>query len=127
MTQSIIQDAANESRTSFVLSYAKKMGHAPNGSLMAAAQAYDAVNLLLRAMFASHGDFSGPALKHALEAPTEPYRGVVSTYDQPFSSTDHEAFSLNMIWLGAWRGGEIRYFYANDAQLSAAVRHKESR
>lgn len=125
MAQSIIQDAANESRTAFVLSYAKKTGHAPIGSLMAASQAYDSVNLLLRAMFASHGDLSGPALKQALESPTEPYRGVVSTYDHPFSATDHEAFSLNMIWLGVWRGGEIRYFYNSDAQLSAAVRHKQ--
>lgn len=125
MAQSIIQDAANESRTAFVLSYAKKTGHAPIGSLMAATQAYDSINLLLRAMFASHGDLSGPALKKALESPTEPYRGVVSTYDHPFSSSDHEAFSLNMIWLGVWHGGEIRYFYNSDALLSAAVRHKQ--
>ena len=127
MTQSLIQDAANENRTSFVLGYARRSGTGTTGSLMAAAQAYDAVQLLLRAMFASHGDLSGPALKAALEQPAAPYRGVVTTYDHPFSPTDHEAFSLNMIWLGVWRGGEIRYFYANDARLSGAVRHKEDR
>jgi len=127
MTQSLIQDSANESRTSFVLGYARRSGSGTMDSLMAAAQAYDAVQLLLRAMFAGHGDLSGPALKTALEAPATPYRGVVTTYDHPFSSTDHEAFSLNMIWLGVWRNGEIRYFYANDARLSGAVRHKQDR
>ena len=70
---------------------------------------------------------AGPALKTALENPAEPYRGVVTTYDRPFSAADHEAFTANMIWLGVWRGGEIRYFYANDARLSAAVRHKQER
>ena len=127
MTQSLIQDSANESRTSFVLGYARKSGVGTMDSLMAAAQAYDAVQLLLRAMFASHGDVSGSALKAALEQPAAPYRGVVTTYDHPFSHTDHEAFSLNMIWLGVWRGGEIRYFYASDARLSGAVRRKQDR
>jgi branched-chain amino acid transport system substrate-binding protein len=108
MTQSLIQDSANESRTSFVLGYARKFGVGTMGSLMAAAQSYDTVQLLLRAIFASHGDLSGAALKSALEAPTAPYRGVVTTYDHSFSPADHEAFSLNMIWLGVWRGGEIR-------------------
>ena len=127
MTQSVIQDSANESRTSFIARYAKRTGHRPVGSLMAAAQAYDAVHLLLRAIFATHGELAGPALKTALENPVEPYRGVVTTYDHPFSAADHEAFTANMIWLGVWRGGEIRYFYANDARLSAAVRHKQER
>ena len=127
MTQSLIQDSANESRTSFIARYAKRTQHRPIESLMAAAQAYDAVHLLLRAIFATHGDLAGPALKTALENPAEPYRGVVTTYDHPFSAADHEAFTANMIWLGVWRGGEIRYFYANDARLSAAVRHKQER
>jgi branched-chain amino acid transport system substrate-binding protein len=65
-------------------------------------------------------------LKKALENLSEPYRGVVTVYDRPFSSDDHDAFSSNMIWLGVWRGGDVRYFYANDARLSAAVRRKSS-
>jgi hypothetical protein len=43
----------------------------------------------------------------------------------PFSAHDHEAFSINMIWLGVWRHGEIHYFHANDAMLSAVVRRKQ--
>ena len=124
MTQSVIQDLANESRASFIARYAKATDHRPVGTLMAAAQAYDSVHLLLRAVFAAHGELTGPALKGALENPTEPYRGVITTYDHPFSLLDHDAFSVNMIWLGVWHAGEVHYFYANDARMSAAVRHK---
>jgi branched-chain amino acid transport system substrate-binding protein len=125
MTQSLIQDAANAARTSFIAAFSRRNQHRPIGSLMAAAQAYDSVQLLVRALFATGGDTSGAALKNALEDPREPYRGVVTTYDRPFSLHDHEAFSLNMIWLGVWRGGEVRYFYPEDARLSGAVRRKQ--
>jgi branched-chain amino acid transport system substrate-binding protein len=125
MTQSIIQDAANEARTAFIAAFSRRHGHRPPGSLMAAAQTYDSVNLLVRALFATHGDASPDAVRRALEQPREPYRGVVTTYDHPFGARDHDAFSVNMIWLGVWRGGEIHYFHAADAGLSGAVRHKE--
>ena len=126
MTQTIIQDAANAARTAFIAAYFKRTGHHPIGSLMAAAQSYDSVQLLVRALFATDGKTDGQALKNALENPVEPYRGVVTTYDHPFSLRDHEAFSLNMLWLGVWRGGEIRYFRTEDARLSAEVRHKQA-
>ena len=125
MTQSIIQDSANEVRTAFIASFGRRADHHAIGSLMAAAQAYDSVHLLVLAMFAAHGDMSPRALKQALENPTEPHRGVVTTYDHPFSDQDHEAFSLNMIWLGVWHHGEIHYFHANDALMSAAIRRKQ--
>jgi len=125
MTQSIIQDSANEARTAFIAAFARRYAHRPPGSLMAAAQTYDSVNLLVRALFATHGDTSPAAVRQALEQPREPHRGVVTTYDHPFSSRDHDAFSVNMIWLGVWHGGEIHYFHAADAGLSGAVRHKQ--
>ena len=125
MTQSIIQDSANEARTAFIAAFARQFAHHPPGSLMAAAQTYDSVQLLVRAMFVTHGETAPAALKDALENPREPYRGVVTTYDHPFGPRDHDAFSLNMIWLGVWHGGEIHYFHPNDALLSGAVRHKD--
>jgi len=125
MTQSIIQDSANESRTAFIAAFARRYAHRPPDSLMAAAQTYDSVNLLVRALFVTGGDASPMALKEALENPREPHRGVVTTYDHPFSARDHDAFSVNMIWLGVWHNGEIHYFHASDAGLSGAVRHKQ--
>ncbi len=124
MTQTIIQDIANERRSTFVAGYYKFSSERPIGSLMAAAQSYDAVQLMLRVLFQSKGDTSGPALKTALENLREPYRGVVTTFDKPFSKDDHDAFSDRMIWLGEWRGGVIGYHYPADAKLSAAMRRK---
>jgi branched-chain amino acid transport system substrate-binding protein len=124
MTQSIIQDTANERRASFIARYYKHSNERPIGSLMAAAQAYDATHLMLRALFQSKGDTSGPALKAALENLREPYRGAVTTFDRPYSATDHDAFSDRMIWLGMWRNGSIVYRYPEDARLSAVMRRK---
>jgi branched-chain amino acid transport system substrate-binding protein len=124
MAQTIIQDTANERRTSFIARYRKRSNEPRIGSLMAAAQTYDAVHLMLRALFASGGKGDGPALKRALENLPRPYAGVVTTYDQPFSADDHDAFSRNMIWLGVWRRGEIQFFHPEDARLSAQVRRK---
>ncbi|MFM7506176.1 MAG: ABC transporter substrate-binding protein [Rubrivivax sp.] len=125
MAQSIIQDGAHERRASFLASYTRlHPTERPIGSLMAAAHSYDAVHLMLRALFQTRGNTSGPALKAALEDLKDPYRGVVSTFDRPFSKDDHDAFSDRMIWLGEWRGGRIVYHYPGDAKLSAVLRRK---
>ncbi|MFO0444888.1 MAG: ABC transporter substrate-binding protein [Betaproteobacteria bacterium] len=125
MAQSIIQDGAHERRASFLASYTRlHPTERPIGSLRAAAQSYDAVHLMLRALFQTRGDTRGPALKAALEDLKDPYRGVVSTFDRPFSKDDHDAFSDRMIWLGEWRGGRIVYHYPGDARLSAVLRRK---
>jgi branched-chain amino acid transport system substrate-binding protein len=125
MAQSLIQDGANERRASFLARYTRMHPtERPIGSLMAAAQSYDAVHLMLRALFQTRGDTRGPALKAALEDLQEPYRGVVSTFDRPFSKDDHDAFSDRMIWLGEWRGGRIVYHYPGDARLSSVLRRK---
>lgn len=123
--QSIIQDAAHERRSTFIARYARAYpDERPIGSLMAAAQSYDAVHLMLRALFQTRGATDGPALKAALEDLREPYRGVVTTYDKPFDRDDHDAFSERMIWLGEWRRGRIVYHDPNDARLSAMIRRK---
>lgn len=127
MTQTIIQDLANERRASFLARYFKHSKESRVGSLMAAAQSYDATHLMLRAMFRSKGDTSGPALKRALENLDQPYRGVVTTYVSPFSDQDHDAFSTNMIWLGVWRKGQVEFVYTQDAKSSSIFRRKEDK
>lgn len=125
MTQTIIKDGGSERRSGFIARYMRHSRESRIGSLMAAAQAYDAVHLMLRAVFASKGEPRGPALKAALENLHRSHYGVVTTYTRPFSSLDHEAFSSRMIWLGTWRDGEIQFQYPDDAKLSAMVRRKE--
>jgi branched-chain amino acid transport system substrate-binding protein len=125
MVQTIIPDLANERRSSFIARLARATNGQPIGSLMAAAQSYDAVQLMLRALFQTKGNTSGDALKGALENLARPYAGVVTTHDRPFSPTDHDAFTRNMVWLGTWRHGEIQYQYPEDAKRASMIRRKE--
>ena len=124
MVQSIIPNVANERRTSFIVRLKRHAGKEPVASLMAAAQTYDAVHLMMRALFQTRGDTSAGALKQALENLDKPYVGVITTYERPFSSRDHDAFTMNMIWLGTWRRGEIRYQYAEDEKRAGFIRRK---
>ncbi len=125
MAQTVIQDAANERRSSFLLRYFKYSKEKRIGSLMAAAQTYDAVHLMLFAAFQTKGVINGDTLKRALENKERPYQGVVTTYTNPFSATDHDAFTANMVWLGTWRRGQVEFFYADDAKQSSYIRRKE--
>jgi branched-chain amino acid transport system substrate-binding protein len=114
-----------ERNSSFLRNYAKMGKESPIGSMMSGAQTYDAVHLLLRAMFDSKGDLSSAALKKALEHPSTSYRGVVTTYERAFSPTDHDAISANMLWLGTWRNNERGYFYKEDERRATILRRKE--
>lgn len=95
------------------------------GSVRSAAQTYDAVHVLLRAIFDSKGNLTGPSLKTALENQSATYRGVVTTYEKPFSASDHEAISANMLWLGTWRDQQRAYFNKEDAKLATLIRRKQ--
>jgi len=125
MTQTIVPDLATERRMSFMARLKRHTGDAPVYSLMAAAQTYDALHLMMRAVFQAQGDTSGPALKKALEDLGHTYSGVVTTHSKPFSADDHDAFSANMIWLGTWKKGVIGYAYPEDAKRASVIRRKE--
>ena len=123
--QTVLPNVYLERNNSFRLSYRKLSQEVPIGSMMAAAQSYDAMNLLLRAMFEASKDLSGAGLKKALESLPRRYTGVVTTYERPFSDTDHDAISANMLWLGTWRNGERAYYYTEDAKRAAVIRYKQ--
>jgi branched-chain amino acid transport system substrate-binding protein len=125
MVQTIIQDLSNERRSSFIARLHHSAGKEQISSLMAAAQSYDAVHLMLRVMFQTKGNTSGDALKAALENLERPYAGVVTTHERPFSPADHDAFSRNMVWLGVWHHGEIQFAYPDDAKRASVIRRKE--
>jgi branched-chain amino acid transport system substrate-binding protein len=125
MVQTVLPNPAMERNSTFLRGYAKLSPERPIGSMMSGSQTYDAMHLLLRAMFQGKGDLSGPGLKTALENLPQPYRGVVSTYDQPFSDKDHDAISSNMLWMGTWRGGERTYANSEDAAKATIIRRKQ--
>jgi branched-chain amino acid transport system substrate-binding protein len=125
MVQTVLPNPGMERHASFLRSYAKLSKESPIGSMMSAAQTYDAVNLLLRAIFLTPNDLSGSAIKSKLENNARPYYGVVTTYVNPFSDKDHDAISANMLWLGTWRNSERAYAYKDDAVKAVVVRRKE--
>jgi branched-chain amino acid transport system substrate-binding protein len=125
MVQTVLPNVFLERNSAFLRNYTKLSKETPIGSMMSAAQTYDSVYLLLRAMFDSRGDLSGASLKKALENPSGTYRGVVSTYERAFSATDHDAISGNMLWLGTWRGTERAYYYKEDERRASIIRRKE--
>jgi branched-chain amino acid transport system substrate-binding protein len=126
MVQTVLPNVFLERNSAFLRNYGKESKETPIGSMMSGAQTYDSVYLLLRAMFDSKGDLSGPTLKKALENPSGTYRGVVSTYERAFSPTDHDAISGNMLWLGTWRNGERGYFHKEDERKASIIRRKET-
>ena len=125
MVQTVLPNVFLERNRAFLSAYGKVSKEPLIGSMMSAAQTYDTVHLLLRAMFVSKGDMSGKALKAGLENIPRPYYGVVSTYEKPFSSTDHDVISMNMLWLGTWRNGEREYAYKEDAKRATVIRRKQ--
>jgi branched-chain amino acid transport system substrate-binding protein len=126
MVQTVLPNVFLERNGSFLRSYARISRESPIGSMMSAAQTYDSVHLLLRAMFDSRGDLSGPSLKRALENPSTIYRGVVTVYEHAFSPSDHDAISANMLWLGTWRNNERGYFHKEDERKASIIRRKET-
>jgi branched-chain amino acid transport system substrate-binding protein len=125
MVQTVVPNSYLERNSTFLRAYSKLSKEQPIGSMMAAAQTYDAMHLVLRAMFDAKGDLTGPGLKKALENPGNTYRGVVSTYVRAFSPTDHEAISANMLWLGTWTNQERGYYYKEDEKRATVIRRKE--
>jgi tripartite ATP-independent transporter DctP family solute receptor len=85
-----MNEKANLLGESYLKKYAKQSFSdifAPSGVV----QAYDATNLLAMAI-RSANSFDGPKVKKALEN-IKKCKGVIKTYNKPFSKDDHEALS----------------------------------
>lgn len=52
---------------------------------------------------------------------------MVSRYQRPFSPTDHEAVSVNMIIMGEVHNGDVVYAHKDDANpgLIARLKHAQ--
>jgi branched-chain amino acid transport system substrate-binding protein len=123
--QTFIAEPSNERRAAFLSAFARKF-NAPLGVPMAAAQAYDTTYLMIFALFTiRNGQFTGPALKAALENLPRVYYGVVATYDKPFSLDDKDAVTQNMLVMGKVKGGRITFAYPEDAKRNLFIQRKQ--
>jgi branched-chain amino acid transport system substrate-binding protein len=108
MPQTFIQDATTAKRKAFIDAYVKAY-NPPGGrmpSAVSAAQGYDSLYLLAAAIRQA-GSTDGPMIAAALENLKEPLEGVVTTYNKPYSHTDHEAINFENTQFGEVRGGRV--------------------
>jgi len=108
MPQTFIQDASTPKRKAFIDAYVKAYNPA-NGrmpSAVSAAQGYDSIYLLAAAMKQAGGT-EGPKVLAALENLNEKVEGVVTTYNKPYSKTDHEAITFDNTHFGEVKAGRV--------------------
>lgn len=92
----------------------------PSG--VAAAQTYDALRLLYMALTLCNCSKS-EALQKALERLDQPSQStVIARFNHPFSATNHEAITAEMVVMGEIRKGKIVYAYKDEEQAAQAAR-----
>ena len=127
MPQTFIQEPTTPKRQSFIISYLKTFNpkNARIDSPVSAAQGYDSVYLLAAAIKQANST-DGSKIRMALEDLKTPVEGVVTTYNKPFSATDHEAISANIPVFGEVKGQRVVYAYSADLQKASEVRLKDT-
>jgi len=126
MPQTFIQEPTTPKRQSFIVNYLKTFNpkNSRIDSPVSAAQGYDSVYLLAAAIKQA-GSTDGPKVKAALENLQTPIEGVVTTYNKPFSKTDHEAITANIPVFGEVKGQRVVYAYPEDQKKASEVRLKD--
>jgi branched-chain amino acid transport system substrate-binding protein len=127
MPQTFIQEPTTPKRQSFIVNYLKtfKPKNSRIDSPVSAAQGYDSIYLLAAAIKQA-GSTDGPKIKAALEDLKTPIDGVVTTYNKPFSKTDHEAITANIPVFGEVKGQRVVYAYPDDQKKASQVRLKDA-
>ena len=126
MPQTFIQEPTTPKRKAFITSYLGTFKPKNNriDSPVSAAQGYDSIYLLAAAMKQANST-DGPKIKEALEDLKTPVEGVVTTYNKPFSKTDHDAITANIPVFGEVKGGRVVFANADDQKNAAQVRVKQ--
>ena len=124
MPQTFIQDAGSTAKNSFLLAYRRSFKTDLIPSPMSAAQGYDGMHLLALAMRQAKS-LSGDTLRQALESLEFRHQGVVTSYEKPFSTEDHDAITANMMVIGRVTAGRVGYAYHEDQQRGALLKIKQ--
>lgn len=124
MPQTFIEDQTLPRRKAFLEGYYSTFKVNKIPTPVAGAQGYDSVYLLAAAIQQA-GSTSGPKIRAALEDLKEKVEGVVTTYDKPFTKTDHNAITRNMVVFGKVQDGRIVYAKEEDAKNAGVIRVKE--
>ncbi|MGJ7527312.1 ABC transporter substrate-binding protein [Variovorax sp. GB1P17] len=126
MPQTFIQEPTTPKRKAFIDAFVAKFKPKNNrmDSPVSAAQGYDSIYLLAAAIKQA-GSTDGPKIKAALEDLQAPVEGVVTTYNKPFTKTDHDAITANIPVFGEVKGGRVVFASADDQKSAGTVRMKD--
>ncbi len=126
MPQTFIQEPTTPKRQSFIINYLKTFNpkNARIDSPVSAAQGYDSIYLLVAAINQAKST-DGPKIKAALENLQAPVEGVVTTYNKPFTTKDHDAITANIPVFGEVKGQRVVYAYPDDQKKASEVRVKK--
>jgi branched-chain amino acid transport system substrate-binding protein len=114
MPQTFIQEPTTPKRQSFIVAYLKEFK--PKNSR---------IDSPVSAALKQAGSTDGPKVKAALEDLKTPVDGVITTYNKPFSKTDHEAITANIPVFGEVKGQRVVYAYPDDQKKASEVRMKD--
>ena len=120
---SFVPQASSMQRNAFLLAYQQQYDSPIIPAPMAAAQGYDAMRILYYAIQQAQSD-DPVKIKAALEDLQKPVAGVITTYNKPFTKSDHDALTSNMLVLGVVRNGQINYAYKEDELKSFSSQRK---
>ncbi len=123
MPETFIQEPTTPKRKAFIDAYKAAYNIDRMPSPVSAAQGYDSVYLIAAAI-AQAKSTEGRKVREALENLDAKVEGVVTTYDKPFTATDHEAITANIPVFGLVKGGRVVPAHPEDLEGDKAVRMK---
>jgi len=123
MPQTFIQIPSTPKRKAFIEAYQKAYNVDRIPSPVSAAQGYDSMYLLAAAIEQAKST-DGRKVREALENLDKKVEGVVTTYDKPFTATDHDAITANIPVLGQVKDGRVVPANPADLEGDKALRVK---
>ena len=123
MPQTFIQMPTTPKRKAFIDAYQAAYKIDRINSPVSAAQGYDAVYILAAAINQAKST-KGADIRAALEDLQTKVEGVVTSYDHPYTATDHEAISNNIPVFGLVKGGRVVPAHPEDLEGDKALRVK---
>ena len=123
MPETFIQVPNTPKRKAFIEAYQAAYHVDRIPSPVSAAQGYDSIYLLAAAINQAKST-DGPKIREALENLNTKVEGVVTTYDHPFTPTDHEAISANIPVFGLVKDGHVVPAHPEDVAGDNALRFK---
>ena len=125
MPQTFIEEAITPKAKAFIQGYHKAYKVSRIPSPVSAAQGYDAVYIFAAAVKQAQSTDTHK-IKEALENLRDPVKGVIATWQKPFSvwnpanEDSHEAFRRDQVVMGMVRDGHV--VFANEADRQRLIR-----